>query len=101
MSFYIRSETDDQDRKVITAYTNECWETWIARVTLIGDRPWITFNGPIADPRTVNVYVEVLRWAKQFTRRTNGVLAFDLTWAAQPLEHHCAKKVTGWGSKRG
>ena len=96
MAFYIRSETDDQDRKVITAYTNECWETWILRVTQQGDRPWIAFNGPIASPQTVTLYQQALRWAKQFTLEGQGPANFDICWLAQPLEASTARKVEGW-----
>lgn len=96
MAFYIRSETDDHDRKVISAYVTECYEVWIARVTQIGDRPWIQFNGPIASPQTLETFQEVLRWAKQFTLEDQGPMNFNICWVAQPLEHTVAKKVTGW-----
>jgi hypothetical protein len=94
--FFLRSEIDEHERRVLTTYTTECWEVWILRVTLIGDRPWITFNGPIASPDTVNQFVETLLWAKQFTQ-DGGVVNFNTCWVSQPLEASCAKKITGWG----
>ena len=93
MFLYIRSEIDEHERMVITVYTTECWEVWVLRVTLIGDRPWITFNGPIASLETVQLYQQALRWARQFTLEGEGAENFRVCWSAQTCHSSIAKKV--------
>lgn len=92
--FFFRPETDDQDRRVLALYNNECWEIKLVELVELGPRIAVRpFPHHMLTAETSRLVRTILEWAEFFQDDRVGKTAFENLWCSQPLEGSCATKV--------
>lgn len=89
--FFLRSETDESDRRVLNTYTTDCWEIQLVALVELGPKIAVRpFPHHMLTPETSRLVRTILEWAETFQDEVEGKTEFDRLWCSMPLEHSVA-----------
>lgn len=95
MTFFVRSEKDDNDRRRIGIYTTDCWEIKIADLVELGPQIAVRpYPHHILTVETNKLLQKILKWSEKFqVSEKIGKNFFETAWTKMPLDHSVAVKV--------